>query len=91
MADTPKHKLLFGIPYGRQDRSGSTNKGGDLTSKPSIQPCWTWDSGQAVFSSGSLRFDCGFDLDYELFKQLEASGFTWDNDVVTLDTETQIF
>jgi hypothetical protein len=88
MANTPKHKLLFGIPYGFDKPSGVGDGSGD---GPTIEPCWTWDSGKSVFSSGSLGFDCGFDVEYELSKELEKSGFTWDNDVITLDAESQIF
>lgn len=91
MADTPKHKLLFGIPYGRPVENGQKDPDGGLVDKPGVQACWTWDSTKNVFSSGSLGFDCGFDDDYETSKQLEASGFTWDDNVLTLDTESQIF
>lgn len=91
MADTPKHKLLFGIPYGIPTNPGKQDPGSGIVDKPSVLPCWTWDSTKNVFSSGSLGFDCGYDDDYELSKQLEASGFTWDDDVLTMDTESQIF
>jgi len=91
MANTPKHKLFFGIPYGRPVQDGKIDPDDGTASKPTVKPCWTWDQGSAVFSSGSLRFDCGYNIDYEISKQLETSGFTWDNNVVTLDTESQIF
>lgn len=91
MANTPKHKLLFGIPYGRPEETGKLDPNDGTTGKPSVKPCWTWDSGSAVFSSGTLGFDCGYSIEDELLKELETSGFTWDNNVVTMDTESQIF
>lgn len=89
MADTPKHKLFFGIPYGKPTVPEKLDPG-DTVSKGGSEPCWRWDTGNPVFSSGSLGFDCGLAIDDEYIEQVEAGGFSWDNDVVTMDTESLI-
>lgn len=87
----PKHKLFFGIPYGKAasvDKISPTDKAPET---PTKLPCFTFDTSSAVFSSGSLRFDCDYDGAFLAAKELEAGGFTFDNTEVTMDTSSLIF
>lgn len=65
MADTPKHKLLFGVPYGRAGDADTDQipLGQEPPESPSFMP-WTWDTGEALFSSGTLTFDSEYDGAY---------------------------
>lgn len=96
---SPKHKIFFGVSDGKPP--GKTLDeylaGKDPNYIPGAipgadgEPCWLWDTSEAVFSSESLRFDCDYDgyvLSELIFK---SAGFTFDNEVVTMDTDTKIY
>lgn len=65
MADTPKHKLLFGVPYGTATETVTDQipVGQEPPATSTFQP-WTWDTGEALFSSGVLTFDSEYDGAY---------------------------
>lgn len=96
--NTPKHKIFFGVPDGKvkgktyEEYLASKDPGAIPGAKPitGIYPCFTWDADKSLFSSAKLRFDCDYDANELLERQLVSSGFTWDNEVVTMDTTMQM-
>lgn len=82
---SPKHKIFFGAP---------DPKGTGLPAKPGSpakEPCFTWDTDEKIFSSETKTFDCDYDVDTLVSKATITSGFTWDSNTITMDTDTKIY